>query len=111
MDYLLDQDATPLIPNYNFMEDLDEKFNVLTHFENSLLNERKVTESINNIVNKSKELNDIQTENFMQWFVTEQLEEEVKFKGIIDDLKIIGNSGSGLYELNKQLGSLSTEEE
>ena len=111
MDYLLDQDATPLIPNYNFMEDLDEKFNVLTHFENSLLNERKVTESINNIVNKSKELNDIQTENLMQWFVTEQLEEEVKFKGIIDDLKIIGNSGSGLYELNKQLDSLPTEEE
>ena len=47
---------------------------------------------------------------FMQWFVIEQREEENKFKSIIDDIKIIGDSGSGLYELNKQLGSLTEEE-
>jgi ferritin len=110
MDYLLDQDEQPLIPNYNFMEDLDEKFNILSHFKNSLYNERKVTQSINTIINKCKELNDIQTESFMQWFVTEQMEEESKFKDIIDDLKIIGDNGGGLFELNKHLGTLPSEE-
>ena len=108
--YLLEQDVEPTIPNYNFMEDLDEEFNILTHFQNSLYNERKVTQSINNIINKCKEVNDIQTETFMQWFVTEQMEEESKFKEIIDDLKIIGDNGSGLFELNRQLGTLSSEE-
>lgn len=111
MHYLLDQDEKPIIPNYNFMEDLDEEFNILTHFQNSLYNERKVTESINTVINKCKDVSDIQTENFMQWFVIEQMEEESKFKEIIDDLKIIGNSGSGLFELNKQLGVIPTTEE
>ncbi len=110
MEYMLDQDSQPLIPNYNFMEDLDEEFDILSHFQNSLYNERQVTESINKIVTKCKEINDVNTENFMQWFVIEQREEETKFKSIIDDLKIIGDSGSGLYELNKQLGTLPTEE-
>jgi ferritin len=39
----------------------------------------------------------------MRWFVTEQREEENKFKEIIDNLKIIGNDGVGLYEINKNL--------
>lgn len=111
MEYLLDQDAKPLIPNYNFMEDLDEEFNVLSHFQNSLYNERKVTESIHKIVNKCKEVNDIQTENFIQWFVIEQREEETKFKSIIDELKIIGDDKGGLYHINKELGQQSTIEE
>jgi len=110
MNYLLEQDAQPIIPNYNFMEDLEEEFNILTHFQNSLYNERKVTKSINTIISKCKEVNDIQTETFMQWFVTEQMEEENKFKEIIDDLKIIGDNGGGLFELNKQLGRLPAEE-
>ena len=109
MSYLLDEDVTPQIPNYNFMEDMDEKFNVLTHFENSLVNEKRVSESIHNVVNKCKEVDDIKTENFMQWFVTEQMEEETKFKGIIDDLKIIGNDRGGLYQINKELGKVSEE--
>ena len=74
------------------------------------MNEKRVSSSINDVVSKCKEKGDIKTENFMQWFVIEQREEENKFKSIIDDIKIIGDSGSGLYELNKQLGSLTEEE-
>ena len=54
---------------------------LLLHFENSLLNEREVTNAINKIVSKCKEVGDYTTENFIQWFVTEQREEENKFKG------------------------------
>ena len=45
----------------------------------------------------------------MQWFVTEQREEELKFKNIIDDLTIIGDDGVGLYKINKELGILPAE--
>ena len=93
------------------MEDMSEEFNVLSHFENSLVNEKRVSESIHNVVNKCKEVGDIKTENFMQWFVIEQREEETKFKGIIDDLKIIGNDRGGLYQINKELGELKDLEE
>lgn len=103
IDYLLEKDIAPALPQYNFMEDNEEEFNILSHFENSLSNERHVTEAINKIVSKCKEKGDYTTENFMQWFVIEQREEENKFKDIIDDLKIIGDDRVGLYEINKSL--------
>ena len=33
VEYLMDEDITPQIPNYNYLEDLDEKFDLLNHFE------------------------------------------------------------------------------
>jgi len=110
VDYLLDEDVTPRIPNYNFMEEMDDDFNILNYFENSLISERRVSESIYEIVNMCKKIGDIKTENFMQWFVTEQMEEENKFKSLIDDLKIIGNDRNGLYHFNKELGNIGEEE-
>ncbi len=107
IEYLLDEDVTPNIPNYNFMEDMDEKFNIINYFENSLLSEKRVSESVHKIVSKCKEIGDIKTENFMQWFVTEQMEEENKFKSIIDDLKIIGDDRNGLYHFNKEMGDIN----
>lgn len=107
--YLLEKDATPQLPQYNFMEDTEDEFDVLGYFEDSLDNERKVTNSINKIVSKCKEVGDYTTENFMQWFVTEQREEELKFKNIIDDLTIIGDDGVGLYKINKELGTSTGE--
>jgi ferritin len=111
VDYLLEKDALPTLPQYNFMEEKEDSFDVLLHFQNSLENERLVTNSINKIVAKCKEVGDYTTENFMQWFVTEQREEEAKFKNIIDDLTIVGNDGVGLYKINKELGSNIVEED
>tara|TARA_R110002110_G_scaffold62898_8_gene175221 strand:- start:4 stop:510 length:507 start_codon:yes stop_codon:yes gene_type:complete len=107
ISYIMEKDCSPSLPQYNFMEDKEETFNVLSHFENSLYNEKEVTMSINKIVSKCKEVGDYTTENFIQWFVIEQREEENKFKEIIDNLKIIGDDGLGLYHLNKELGIIS----
>ena len=104
-EYLKEQEAEPVIPNYNFLEEDEGEFDILCLFENSLAGEREVTMSINKILSKCKEVGDYTTENFLQWFVTEQREEENKFKEIIDNLKIIGNNTLGLYEMNKVLGS------
>jgi ferritin len=99
--YVMEQEGDVIVPNYNFLEDYD--FNILNLFECSLENERKITNSINQIISKCREVGDYSTENFLQWFVSEQREEENKFKEIIDDLIIIGDNRVGLYELNKSL--------
>ena len=109
--YILEQEGEVNVPNYNFIEDEDLDFNILSLFECSLENEKKVSNSINKIVSKCKEVGDYTTENFLQWFVVEQREEENKFKEILDNLKIIGNNSVGLYELNKTLNPPTTSEE
>ena len=52
ISYVMEKDSSPSLPKYNFMEDTEETFNVLSHFENSLHNEREVTNAINKIVSK-----------------------------------------------------------
>ena len=108
-EYLKEQECEPIIPNYNFLEEDEGEFNIICLFEDSLIGEREVTKSINKILSKCKEVGDYTTENFLQWFVTEQREEENKFKEIIDNLKIIGNNNLGLYEMNKVLGEETVE--
>ena len=108
-EYLKEQESEPIIPNYNFLEEDEGEFNILCLFEDSLIGEREVTKSINKVISKCKDVGDYTTENFLQWFVTEQREEENKFKEIIDNLKIIGNNTLGLYEMNKVLGEDNTK--
>jgi ferritin len=107
-EYVLEQESDPIVPNYNFMDEGELEFNILHLFQMSLSNERKVTNSINKIISKCKEVGDYTTENFLQWFVNEQREEENKFKEIIDNLKIVGDDKVGLYEINKSLNVINT---
>ena len=93
-----------MIKIFEYLEEDEGEFDILCLFEDSLIGEREVTKSINKILSKCKEVGDYTTENFLQWFVTEQREEENKFKEIIDNLKIIGSNTLGLYEMNKVLG-------
>jgi len=98
-NYMLEQDTEPVVPSYNYIEEegmID--FNLLTLFENSLTNEKEITNSINELVIKCKEVGDSRTENFLSWFVEEQ-----KFKDLVDDLKIIKGDKFGLYHFNKSL--------
>ena len=90
------------------MDEGELEFNILHLFQMTLSNERKVTNSINKIISKCKEVGDYTTENFLQWFVNEQREEENKFKEIIDNLKIVGDNKVGLYEINKSLNVTNT---
>ncbi len=46
---------------------------------------------------------DYATNNFLQWFVTEQVEEEANVDEIIQKLEMIGDNKSGLYMLDNEL--------
>ncbi len=71
-------------------------------FEDALAHEKKVTESIHELVSLAREKDDYATESFLQWFVDEQVEEEDSVEAIIDKLEKAGEAG--LYVLDKEMG-------
>ncbi len=65
--------------------------------------EAKVTAMINNLVAISRKLNDYASENFLMWFVDEQVEEEASADELLSRLKMIKNNSNGLFQLNNEL--------
>jgi ferritin len=79
--------------------------NVLNVFEATLAHERHITARIDGLVNLALEEKDHATNSFLQWFVTEQVEEEATAEKIIDDLKMIGDNRTGLFMMDRELGA------
>jgi len=83
------------------------EFDSLRHvFETTLAHERHITSEINSLVKLALKESDFSTFNFLQWYVSEQHEEEKLFQSIIDKIDIIGVDGKGLYMIDKEIGSL-----
>lgn len=76
----------------------------LAVFENVLSHEQKVTGLINNLVNLALDERDHATNIFLQWFVSEQVEEEATAVAIVHKLKMIGSDASSLFTLDQELG-------
>ena len=77
----------------------------LAAFENALKHEKEVTAQINNLVDLAVGERDHATNVFLQWFVTEQVEEEATIGKIVAQLKLIGTDGNGLFLLDRDMGS------
>jgi len=77
----------------------------LALFEEVLKHEQKVTSLINNLVDLSLKEKDHATNSMLNWFVDEQVEEESNADSIIQQLKLMGDSGHGLYMLDKELAT------
>ena len=73
-------------------------------FEEVLKHERKVTRLINALVELARDEKDYATDNFLQWFVAEQVEEEATADGILQKLKMIGEHPHGIFMMNAKLG-------
>ena len=74
-------------------------------FETTLGHEQKVTAMINNLVDIADKERDHATAIFLQWFVTEQIEEEENANDILQKLRLIGKEGNGLFMLDNQLAT------
>ncbi len=72
-------------------------------FEEVLKHEIKVTSEINNLVEITLKEKDYTTHNFLQWYVSEQIEEEALARQIVDKLKLIGDDKGGLYFFDRDL--------
>jgi ferritin len=76
----------------------------LAAFEAVAAHERKVTGLIHALVDKAAAEKDHASTIFLQWFVTEQVEEEANADEIVQKLKMIGESMNGLFMMDRHLG-------
>jgi len=77
----------------------------LDAFKATLEHEQKVTGLINNLVNIAISESDHATNIFLQWFVSEQVEEESNVTAVLQQLKMVGGQGQGLFMMDRELGS------
>lgn len=76
----------------------------LAAFEHVYSHEQKVTALINKLVDLAIAESDHATTAFLQWFVTEQVEEESSADEVVHKLKLAGDQGSGLLLLDQEMG-------
>lgn len=102
-NYLIEQNKQPSLsavaqPPAKFKSSLDV-------FEQVLEHEKHVTALINEIANLAVKEGDHASSIMLQWFITEQIEEEANALDIISKLQMIGESKGGLYMLDKELAA------
>jgi ferritin len=72
-------------------------------FEDFLEHEINVSNSINELVDQALKEKDYATHNFLQWYVSEQIEEERSARVLNDKLQLIGDDKSGLYLFDRDI--------
>lgn len=76
----------------------------LEAFEDAYNHEVEVTKRINNLVDLALELRDHASNTFLQWFVTEQVEEEASTDDVVKKIRLVDKTQGGLYMLDQELG-------
>ncbi len=99
--YLEDQDVEIQLPTIDGVKVEYKSF--LDVFKKSLAHEQKMTKNLNELSDLAMKDKDHATYNLLQWYVTEQVEEEATVKAIIDHIKLVGDNGYGLYTIDKEL--------
>lgn len=77
----------------------------LAAFQEAYRHEQKVSGLINDLVDLSLQERDHASNAFLQWFVTEQVEEEASADGVVQQLKLAGDQGGGLFMIDKELAA------
>ena len=75
----------------------------LAVFEHVYQHEQKVTGMINKLVDLAVEIRDHATNNVLQWFVAEQVEEEASADEVVQKLKLVGDDPSALFMIDREL--------
>lgn len=101
-DFLIDRGARVILqaipqPPSDFSSPLDV-------FEKALEHEKKVTSLIHAIADQSEKSNDHPSKVFIQWFITEQVEEEKNATKVVETLKKLKPDSSAILFLDHQLG-------
>lgn len=74
-------------------------------FEQVLKHEQFVTSEIHKLYELAMNEKDYSTENFLQWYISEQVEEESVANAILDKLKLVGNDKAGMFHIDKELAA------
>jgi len=82
---------------------------VLDMFEKTLVHEQEVTASFGDLVEAALAEKDHATGIFLQWFVTEQIEEEATVSNIMGRVKLVGERGEGLFMIDNELAGVAQQ--
>ncbi len=109
---------------YEFINDRRHKVNLLPiegpktswnspqeAFEDSFEHEKYVTSRIHALMEIAREEKDYAAEAFLQWFVTEQVEEEAAVDAILSRMQAMGDSKHGMFMLDHELGKRKASED
>ncbi len=101
--YLENQEVHVTLPK---IEEANVDFkSILDTFKKALAHEMKMSANLNELSDLTMKNKDHATYNMLQWYVTEQVEEEATLNTIIDKIKLVGDDGYGLYAIDQELGS------
>jgi ferritin len=105
--YLNNAGAEAIIPA---IEKPQDKFDSLeSTFQAGLKSEETVTKLIYNLVDMTEKEKDRGTYSFLQWFVTEQTEEETLFQTILQKFEILGRDKLAVYQIDQSLASIRAQ--
>lgn len=103
MDYVHARDGKITL---TAIKDVPQKWDTLLDaFEKTLEHEKNVTAMIHALYDMAEQDKDFATRQMLNNFIAEQVEEEENVRDIIDDLKMVGEDGSGNFMLDRELGS------
>lgn len=71
--------------------------------------EKSVSDAVNKLVYVATQEQDYTTLNFLQWYVSEQHEEETLARTLLDKIKLIGTGANGLYLIDNEIGKHTTK--
>lgn len=77
---------------------------VIQVFEQTLEHEKGITTRINSLFELARSEKDYASEIALQWYVTEQVEEESNVGQIVDHLRAVGDQGGGIWYLDSRMG-------
>lgn len=83
---------------------------LLALFEYTYEHEQMITSKINSLAHAAFTNQDYSTFNFLQWYVSEQHEEEKLFKSVVDKIRLIGEDGKALFFVDKDLAKMAVNE-
>ena len=100
-NYISSRGGKPISPEITNIPQDFESFRGV--FEQTLEQEMFVTEQFNNIAAKCQQAKDYVTFNFLGWFLEEQVEEEYIARRILELFDVIGEEGTGRWEIDRHL--------
>lgn len=77
---------------------------LLEMFLKTLAHEQMITRCINDLMEQAVQEKDHASQIFLQWFVTEQIEEENNDRDLIAKLKLVGDNGHGILMIDGEMG-------
>ncbi|MBB6110524.1 ferritin [Mucilaginibacter lappiensis] len=107
--YILDMGGNAISPEVTGIKQEYNSFREV--FEEALDQEISVTQSIKNIYARCMKEQDFVTMEFLNWFLKEQREEEYKARRALELFEVIGEEGTGRWQIDKNVGQITYNSE